>query len=72
MSENWSYKKKWSPKLIFLNEKKNEKNSVGFWHWKLTLKVQGSEHFEDLALDYKIQQFPSTLANNLTSFDPPN
>jgi hypothetical protein len=32
--------KKWSPKLIFLNEFFFWKNSVEFWHRKLTLKVQ--------------------------------
>ena len=54
MSEK-SYKKMFLRKNGLLNwyfsMKKNEKNSVGFWHWKLTLKGQGSEHFEDLALD---------------------
>ena len=34
------FTKKWSPKLIFLNEFFFWKNSVDFWHWKLTLKVR--------------------------------
>ena len=32
--------KKHAPKLIFFNEKKNEKDSDNFWHRKLTLKVR--------------------------------
>ena len=32
--------KKWSPRLIFFNEFFFWKNSVDFWHRKLTLKVQ--------------------------------
>ena len=32
--------KKWSPRLIFLNEKKIIKNSNDFWNRKLTFKVQ--------------------------------
>ena len=34
------FNKKWSPKLIFLDEIFFWKNSVDFWHRKLTLKVQ--------------------------------
>jgi len=34
------FTKKWSPKLIFLNEIFFWKNSVDFWHQKLTLKVR--------------------------------
>ena len=34
------FNKKWSPKLIFLNEKNIIKNSYDFWHKKLTFKVQ--------------------------------
>ena len=35
-------KKKCAPKLVFFNEKKNEKDSDDFffWHRKLTLKVK--------------------------------
>ena len=32
--------KEHAPKLIFFNEKKIEKDSVNFWHRKLTLKVR--------------------------------
>ena len=32
--------KKCAPKLVFINEKKIEKNSDDFWHRKLTLKVK--------------------------------
>ena len=32
--------KKCAPKLIFFNEKKNDKDSDNFWHGKLTLKVR--------------------------------
>ena len=32
--------KKWSPKLIFINEKKTQKISVDFRHRKSTLKVR--------------------------------
>ena len=32
--------KKWTPKLVFFNEKKNLKDSGDFWHRKLTLKVK--------------------------------
>ena len=35
-----SFLQKWSPKLIFLNEFSLWKNSVDFWHRKLTLKVR--------------------------------
>ena len=41
--------KKWSPKLIFLIEKKNEHNSVDFWHLKLTFKLQ----FWHFLMNYK-------------------
>ena len=34
------FNKKWSPKLIFLDEFFFRKNSVDFWHRKLALKVQ--------------------------------
>ena len=34
------FNKKWSPKLIFINEKKIQKQSVDIWHRKSTLKVQ--------------------------------
>ena len=33
------FSKKWSPKLIFVDENSFWKNSVDFWHRKLTLKV---------------------------------
>ena len=36
--------KKCAPKLVFFNEKKNEKDSDDFGHRKFTLKVQFS-HF---------------------------
>ena len=39
--EKNDFTKKWSPKLIFLNENFFWKISVDFWHRKLTLKVQG-------------------------------
>ena len=39
LEKNLFYKK-WSPKLIFLNEFFFEKIRLTFWHWKLTLKVR--------------------------------
>ena len=36
--------KKWSLKLIFINEKKIQKNAVNFWHRKLTLKKRKKNH----------------------------
>ena len=55
--EKNGFNKKWSPKLIFLDENFFQKNSVGFWHRKLTLKVQFL-HFHDRIV---LKQFPLIL-----------
>ena len=56
------FHKKWSPKLIFLNEFFFWKNSVDLWHRKLTLKVQ-FRHFlrNHNSLQDCLKQFPSSM-----------
>ena len=41
-SKLWKYanNKCWAPFFIFFNEKKNQKDSVDFWHRKITLKIR--------------------------------
>jgi hypothetical protein len=54
--------KKWSPKLIFFNDFFFWKNSIDFWHRKLTLKV-GFRHFltnHNLSQDC-LKKFPLSM-----------
>ena len=69
------FSKKWSPKLIFLDENSFWKNSVDFWHRKLTLKVQ-FWHFlrpwhyvnlQNTAISFEYSWF---LSKNLAFYDP--
>ena len=56
--------KKWSPKLILLNEFFFWKNSIDFWHRKMTLKIEflqfleGQKELEEVFIknlfDYKL------------------
>ena len=68
--------KKWSPKLIFLNEFSIWKSSVDFWHRKLTLKVP-FRHF--LMNHNSSQDFLNSflwecwfLGKKLAFYDPPS
>ena len=69
------FNKKCSPKLIFLDEFFFWKNSVDFWHRKLTLKVQ-FWHFlrpwhyvnlQNTAISFEYSWF---LSKNLAFYDP--
>ena len=69
------FNKKCSPKLIFLDEFFFRKNSVDFWHRKLTLKVQ-FWHFlrpwhyvnlQNTAISFECSWF---LSKNLAFYDP--
>ena len=71
--------KKCAPKLIFFNEKKNEKDSDNFWYKKLTLKVKRLGDFalfdtSLLSQFSKFNNFPWVcwlLGKNLSNFVPP-
>ena len=62
-----------APKMIFFNEKKNQKDSNDFWHRKLTLKVKfwyflTAPHYsnsQNLVISFEYSWF---LAKNLSNF----
>ena len=59
--KNNVFNKKWSPKLIFLND-----------FFLILFKIPIQEHFEDLVLRLLTKYFPcSFLDKKPTNFDPP-